>query len=204
MVEAVTDEKPSNARIDILMKEFSTNQKTLSLEEFRTLLTTGRLTPCNAGRKWVILSLAEAETIRRILHVRRNQKNVIVGSSTDLALRYSPACLPSAAAVGDGGLVFDASPRWRDSGTGATTYEAALAHVCFRFFDGDMHFSLPALNILIRALCARYVDLLQILSCNIFSVNTVQGIVSASSSLCSPVEDVSRGRYVFRHSSSRS
>ena len=36
--------------------------------------------------------------------------------------------------------------------TGATPAEAAVAHVCFRFFDGDMHYSEPALNVLVRAL----------------------------------------------------
>ena len=36
--------------------------------------------------------------------------------------------------------------------TGATAAESAVAHNTFRYFDGDMHYSEPALNVLVRAL----------------------------------------------------
>jgi len=46
----------------------------------------------------------------------------------------------------------DASLGWRgESGTGATVHEAATAFGCFRFFDGDMHFTRPTLFRLVRA-----------------------------------------------------
>jgi hypothetical protein len=127
------------------------------------------------------VSLAEAETIRRILHLRKRCDNqcIIPNLSAELALRYSPMCEPDAPKAGDGGVIFDASWGWQPSErrvtggsistectqfskgnkffspTGATAYEAAVAHSSFRFFDGDMHFSDPALNVLIRVVRGR-------------------------------------------------
>jgi hypothetical protein len=48
------------------LARFSASKETLSLEEFRSLMTSGMLHPEHKGRYWVALSLAEAETIRRI------------------------------------------------------------------------------------------------------------------------------------------
>ena len=102
------------------------------------------------------VSLSEAETIRRILHIRTRNTTAsgigLAGNKTELALRYSPMSTPGAPLAGDGGVVFDATPSWTQNGTGATTYEAALAHSAYRFFDGDVHFAQAALNILIRVL----------------------------------------------------
>jgi hypothetical protein len=72
----------------------------------------------------------------------------------------SPASLASAAGGGGGGALVPKKVLAAKSGaaaawvnpTGATQYQAALAHVCYRFFDCDMHFSQPALNIMLRAL----------------------------------------------------
>ena len=64
----------------------------MSLDEFRSLLTCGLLFPQSSGRYWVALSLAEAETIRRILHIRTRKQlfnnQIIPDRDTELALRY--------------------------------------------------------------------------------------------------------------------
>ncbi len=75
------------------------------------------------GRYWVALSLAEAETVRRILHIRKkkNPLSLINNATTEVPLRYSIMSAP-------GGIVFDASWRWQRAGTEATPYEAAVAH----------------------------------------------------------------------------
>ncbi|KAJ1442862.1 hypothetical protein B484DRAFT_389851, partial [Ochromonadaceae sp. CCMP2298] len=76
-----------------------------------------------------------------------------------VALRYSPVS-------SKGGVVFDWSKGWGSGsggvgvgvgvgvvgGSGATPYESSVAHNSFRFFDCDMHFPLPALNVLVRSL----------------------------------------------------
>ena len=90
----------------------------LSLNDFRSLLTSGELFPVHAGRHYVALSLAEAETVRKILHVRRGKK-VLDNCSTELALRYSPIASPGVPTAGDGGIIFDTSAGWKQ-GTGAT------------------------------------------------------------------------------------
>jgi hypothetical protein len=73
----------------------------------------------------------------------------------EVALRYSPLSTPGAPVSGDSGVVFDASKGWRKgtrAQTGATAYQAATVHNCMRLFDGDMHFSEPGLNVMVRAL----------------------------------------------------
>jgi hypothetical protein len=154
-IEAVIDEKPSEKMMHDILSHFSSDKKLIGLDDFRSLLTCGKLHPTHAGRNWVAVSLAEAETIRRVLHVRKNQKEIIPNSSTELVLRYSPMCGPEAPLAGDGGVIFDGSYEWRHHGTGATSYEASVAHASFRFFDCDMYFAPSALNILIRVLKGR-------------------------------------------------
>jgi hypothetical protein len=162
-VQAFTDDKPTDALLDSLLQRFGkAKQGYMNLEEFTALLVSGLLHPQHEGRYYVALSLAEAETIRRILHIRKKKdpQHAIPNASTELALRYSPMTTPGlpVTSAGDGGVVFDASTKWHSSsgGTLATPFEAGVAHSSFRFFDCDMHFALPALNILVRSLHGRY------------------------------------------------
>ena len=46
-----------------------------------------------AGRKWVAVSLAEAETIRRVMHLRHDRK-LLDNHNVELALRFSPSAMP--------------------------------------------------------------------------------------------------------------
>jgi hypothetical protein len=158
-VEAATDTQPSDALISHVIQQLSIGDNCaanalISLEAFRKLVTSYALYPETSGRYWMAVSLAEAETIRRILHVRKkkNPSVLIPNSNTEVALRYSPIAAPDAPPAGDGGIVFDASWGWQRRGSGATPYEAAMAHSSFRFFDCDMHYSTASLNILIRSL----------------------------------------------------
>ena len=152
-VQNVIDKPPSEELLDSLISKYCSSQKMMTYENFRDLLTSGELFPETNGRYFVALSLAEAETIRKILHVRSavNSSADTSMSHTELALRYSPIASQGSSSAGDGGLIFDVSKGWKH-GTGATSYEAAVAHSSFRFFDGDMHFSITALNILVRCL----------------------------------------------------
>jgi hypothetical protein len=155
-IEAFTEEKISNAKVDILMSEFCGKSTYLSFSEFRKLVTCGKLFPVSTNRRWVVVSLLEAETIRKVLHVKRNASTALQEQSTEMALRFSPVSGTNSP-FGDGGVIFDMSPGWRRATTtGATTNEAAVAHNSFRFFDCDMHFTTPALNVLVRILQGRY------------------------------------------------
>ena len=173
---AATDILHDEAQLDKIMEQFSSDKEYMTYHEFRRLLTCGFLQPEYEGRFWVALSLAEAETVRRILHIRQRLKNAKDGGkkyasslvmqsgnivtgipqklldnhTTEVALHYSLSCGAEAPLVGDGGMIFDASRDWWRNGTLATSYEASKIHNCFRFFDGDMHFAPAALNLLIR------------------------------------------------------
>ena len=162
-VRAITDATPDDAALDALLGQAAgagagAGSTELSLGAFSNLLRQGGLHPAYKGRYFVALSLAEAETLRRVLHLRGSDP-ILPGGNAEVALRYSPIASPTAAGVltdkvaGDGGIVFDASAGWRKS-TGATACEGGVAHNTFRFFDGDMHYSEPALNVLVRGLQA--------------------------------------------------
>lgn len=45
----------------------------ITMEGFTRLLRTGKLRPEQKGRMWVAVSLAEAETLRRVMHLRQNR-----------------------------------------------------------------------------------------------------------------------------------
>jgi hypothetical protein len=154
-ISAAIDQTPSEEMLDTIMNKFSADKQFLTFSEFRTLMTGGTLYPEHKGRNWVALSLAEAETIRRILHNRQRRVNgqqqpLIRNATTEVALRYSLMNGPNSSLAGDGGVVLDASRTWLDRGSAATAYEAAKAHNSFRFFDCDMHFAPSALNVLIK------------------------------------------------------
>eukprot|EP01047_Picozoa_sp_COSAG01_P047579 COSAG01_NODE_4559_length_4922_cov_3.073813_1_plen_1390_part_10 len=139
----------------------------MSCAALHALVSSGHLHDEQSGRHFVVVSLAEAETIRRILHVRRG-KCTIDGHDTEIALRYSPLSQGGDNSIAHGGAVLDVSSGWarRASGsvghaeTGVPAYQLAVAHGCLRFFDSDTHFSEPAVQVLVRALqwseaCAR-------------------------------------------------
>ena len=148
-VEAHADFQPSDSELEEMLQQFG-DKSLVPLPNFKKLLQSGKLTPLHAGRYWVAVSLAEAETIRRIIHLRSHQ-SLIKSKNTEVALRYSPIGTVGTVRAPDGGVVFDATKAWSAS-SGVTPYEALLAHNCYKFFDGDMHYSDPALHVLVRAL----------------------------------------------------
>jgi hypothetical protein len=189
---AATDTQPTEHFLDTIISNYSVFDPYLSFQDFEALMISGTLFPEHANRHYVAISLAEAETIRRILHLRKRKDplHLIANQLTEVCLRYSPMSTPSCAPGGDGGVVFDASNGWiktsnndisnnrsnnnnnstnngnsNNNGnnsisfnnSGATVYEAAVAHSCFRFFDCDMHFTSASLHILIKALKGRFV-----------------------------------------------
>ena len=172
------DEPCGEAKLDGVLAEFGTPGGLLDEAGFARLLASGGLHPRTDGRYYVLLSLSEAETLRRALHARGDAPLATRadGATPDVALRYSPLAGGDAPRVdgsaperpggpGDGGVLLDASPAWWArasavegrcslSPTGATRSEAAVAHACLRFFDGDVHFGEASLHALVRALAA--------------------------------------------------
>jgi hypothetical protein len=167
-VLASTGEIADEAVLDTLLLEFGDGSGGVSKQGLRDILVRGCLRPEHRGRYWVAVSLAEAETLRRVLHLRRHSP--LLGSvgdnkvrTAEIALHLSQPVVSAPVRSCAGGCdraaaghawaaVLDASLGWRGlDGTGATAHEAATALGCFRFFDGDMHFTRPTLFRLVRA-----------------------------------------------------
>ena len=111
----------------------------LSLEDLKAVLTGGQYRKVESGRHYVLLSLAEAATIRCILHLRQG-KAPIEGQDTAVALRC--VCASD--------LLLDKSPNFVD----ASAYQRAVAHNSFCFFDSKTHYKPDDINILLREIPA--------------------------------------------------
>ena len=149
----------------------SSNSSTMiTYNEFKKLLLSGLLQPSHKGRYWVGISLSEAETIRRIIHIRnsnnsnsnsdnRYYNNIIPNFNTEICLRYNPISdhhhqqhqqNNNNNNSNSSNSIFDCSRNYNTMKP--TSYESSIVHNSFRFFDCDMHFSFPAINILIKNL----------------------------------------------------
>jgi hypothetical protein len=169
-MHAMIDFKLSDLQLNDIMKRYSSDGNHLNFEEFKSLFSSVDVRPIHNGRNWVAISLKEAETIRKILHIRKFAQSChqVQGecmichkrctncaqsnSGLELSLRYSPS---SESTSGDGGLVFDATPLWRRNSSNATLFEASVAHNSFRFFNCDLHFPTKRLNVLIKCIKGR-------------------------------------------------
>ena len=167
--------KPVDAdTVNFLMRTFGSDDNCISVAAFESMLRSGHVHDIHSQRYWVAVSLAEAETLRRLLHVR-NAQSIVRGHDVAIALRYSPATSPAlmrhrnqnpAVSPAKGsqkhsltldpfcGVLLDASAAWasRNGLPPVPVYQQASVHAAMRFFDCDTHFSPPATNTLIRLL----------------------------------------------------
>ena len=120
-------------------------QRHLSLDELcneevlKDLLLSGAFSQIQSGRQFITVSLAEAETIRRILHINKGA-SVIPGSSVSLALRCQTA----------DNVVLDRSLGYTEAHD--CPYMTCAAYDCFRYFNCDMFFTSVSLNYILRSL----------------------------------------------------
>ena len=101
------------------------------------LLASGRLREEERGRHYVALTLAEAETIRRVMHLRL-ERELIDGSGCSLALR----CLPAENSVIDVSHQFPPGQ----------AYQQRLASQSLRYLNCDMYYKEDQLSVLLRGL----------------------------------------------------
>jgi thiol-disulfide isomerase/thioredoxin len=91
----------------------------------------------DTGRRSVCLSLVEAETIRRILHVKSQEGGELIEQSrTDVALRC--VCCEN--------YLLDKSAEF----TPAPQYQTTVTYECFRFLDCETHFRNAQINHLLK------------------------------------------------------
>jgi len=161
-VRAATDVELGDMQLDGLARQYGDEQGLVGREGFRALLTSGRVRVVEKGRYFVALSLAEAETLRRVMHLQREGESLLGSASGEerarwadcqAALRYVP--LQTLGATARDGLVLDASRGWRrgtEADTAVSPFQSLAAHSCMRFLDCAQHFHERALNVLVRCL----------------------------------------------------
>uniref|UniRef100_A0A7S1J653 ubiquitinyl hydrolase 1 n=1 Tax=Eutreptiella gymnastica TaxID=73025 RepID=A0A7S1J653_9EUGL len=114
-------------------------QRVWSPEAVMALLRGPTHRPEHRGRYFVAVSLAEAETIRRVLHLR-GAAAVVPGTDVTLALRCVPAHFH----------VMDQSAGY--GGSGPPAFQVQTVHQCFRYLDCDTQYLEGEVNHLLKAL----------------------------------------------------
>ena len=105
---------------------------------FLNLLRSNVLRNEESGRYTVAVTLAEAETLRRVIHLRQFSPSFLAGhAGASIALR----AVPSANAM------IDASCGFKHP---STAFQVTRNYLSLRFFDGDLHYNDVELALLLR------------------------------------------------------
>ena len=136
---AALDADAERAGVDAVVAEWAAGDG-LSPEGLQGVLLSDALRPQDVGRHFVALSLAEAETVRRILHCR--------GAGLEVEVRLR--ALPMGFATLDQHLpdLGNVQP----TREGDSAYQARIAEQSLRFFDGELSYTDGDVGMLIRAL----------------------------------------------------
>ena len=135
---------------------FLTDEHTpfIPIDSVRNVLVNGRLSRLQGGRRVVAVSLAEAETIRRIIHLKnglgtdpQHSNWHINGLNVAVALR----CISAGNIFTDKSKNFLSAEAVDPQGP-VSTHTTLSAYEAFRYLNCDMFFSEKSLNVLIRAL----------------------------------------------------
>jgi len=138
ILHVATGESMSDAEVAELIALFSKDGH-FSVEAFKEMLLSDKLRTQEAGRHYVALSLAEAETVRRIMHVR----GATVG--VEMRLRLLPAGFATIDHVTPTSVVV---PKEEND----ASYQAVEARQCLRYFDGELTYTEADIGVLVRAL----------------------------------------------------
>jgi len=117
-----------------------------SFEELKRVLRQKNIYSLQRGRYYVALSLAEAESLRVVMHLTQSDPTsdgkLIPFKLTETALRIG------------GGTLIDTTSNF----TPAQVFQGATAEQCFRFLDSQMDFEDREVSLLLRALQASPCD----------------------------------------------
>ena len=141
-----TGKKASPARLATLFSRYKDHDAAMSIDAYQSMLMSEDLKPASDGRYFVALSLAEGETIRRILHTTSN-------STT--AARMRLRLLPNDFRISDGfDNAFDSFTPVDDITTAAAAAEfhQEQSRQCLRLFDSQLDYKLDGVAVLLRAL----------------------------------------------------
>jgi hypothetical protein len=159
--DAVSNTAPETELLTRVLAAFGHHSNGLTYSGFKALLLSKKLQPKEKGRYFVGISLAEAETLRRVLHLQHRDSPF--NGETQFALRFMSSSSPGGSQDGfhvrrnDNGVLFDATAGWCRGmvpNTGVQAFQLDVARHCMRFFDCDMYYSESALRMLVMALQA--------------------------------------------------
>jgi hypothetical protein len=126
-------------------------QNGISIDKVRDLLVCGELSKVQKGRKMVAISLAEAETIRRIIHLRNNStSNWLTSGNTD-QFCISLRCFSGGNFITDKSINFIGCED-KQSNSLYLPFTLQSAYEGFRYFNCDMFFNENSLYTLIKCL----------------------------------------------------
>jgi len=126
MLRAITDTNQTPEIVRTYLQLAAGGRGEMDKETLKRLFDAGALRKEENGRWVVILSLSEAETLRRLMHARLG-KPFIEGKDTALALRCSS----------HGNVVFDRTQGWKPAPERQTLEAWQIA----RFMNNEMHFT---------------------------------------------------------------
>ena len=119
----------------------------LSFEEVRQAILQHMLFEVQPGRYYVVVSLAEAETLRALLHGRSGQL-LIAGSGASIALRHIGTPWNSK----PGSLIEKSANFELDQ---KSDYQNTTARQCLRLFDSELDFTPRDINVVLRGKTAQ-------------------------------------------------
>ena len=113
---------------------------TADLRQLCELMHPSVLQPVTQGRYFMAISLAEAESLRAIMHSRQGRPfSLVEGSRCTLAMHLLRR-------TGEEAVQLEASHGHRFS----TDCEAQMAHQCLRYIDSELDFTAGELTLLLR------------------------------------------------------
>ena len=120
---------------DVLAQINPTNKAVLSFEDVKRMMTFNTFSRNQTGRYWVILSLAEAESVRGWIHLQRFSPLLGADKTTAVGLRT-------------GSYLLDGSYSYKP----AFRYQQETTEALLRFIDSDIYYTDPQLNVLLHSL----------------------------------------------------
>ena len=128
------------AELEELVGQFAKGGR-LDLTSLQHLLLSDQLRPLETGRHFVALSLAEAETLRRIMHIRGT------GVGVEMKIHVLPIEFSVIDHVTPTAVVVPKEDE-------LATYQAEVSKQCLRYFDGELTYTENDIGILLRSIQA--------------------------------------------------
>ena len=125
-----------------LQATISTDRRTLTFEDVKSMIVNCNYGRVQGGRYWVVVTLQEAESMRGWIHLQRLSRQMLLANGeTTVGLRV-------------GSYLLDGSNRY----VPALPFQQDTAEACLRFADSDAYYTERNLSLLLRALQRNTMD----------------------------------------------